>query len=153
MISVTLPRSHAECAIVIGCDRLVDNIYNGRADRLGYNSFDSHIKGILAETAFGFHYELDLRQVRNSKHGQPDFVVDNHDRLMSGEYDVKFVGKPNAPMRIKPSAYHDTWMYVKVTGELPTFTIVGWQVGFEIEPPGWWGYTREIHDDKLRQPR
>ena len=54
-----------------------------------------------------------------------------------GEFEVRWSSKPTAPLRVYPNDHADR-PYVLVTGDYPTYQIMGWIWGHEAKVDRWW---------------
>ncbi len=137
---VHITREWCEWAVGIGTYRIIDNVYKGRRDRYGFNSWNSHINGVLAELVFATGYGLDRDRIRTSRIAEPDFVVepDHWLGLPAGAWDVKHVGVDRNgqpwPLSVKTELLerHPDWAFCKVTGTVPDFTVHGYATGRHI---------------------
>jgi hypothetical protein len=128
-MKVTLNRSEIMRAIAVGVDRNLDNIFNDRHHRHGFdggNGWDPHIEGAAAELALANILGIPW-----------DGNLGNLDADDVGHFQVRQTRYSSGKLRAHPDD-KDHRAYVLMTGLIPTFSFGGWLLGRDCKKREYW---------------
>jgi hypothetical protein len=124
-LTVTLSPREIILAAMIGGLMHARALARGWKDRVYESDWNVHVEGIAAEIAvakaLGIRYRPNLNGFK-----APDV----------GDLHVRWTTRSNGPLIIRPG--DPDGIYVLVTGQCPTFTIVGWIHSYDAKRPQYW---------------
>jgi hypothetical protein len=128
-IAVTLSPREIILAALIGSFMQARAIARGWKDRVYKSDWNVHIEGIAAEIAvakaLGIPYRPNLNGFK-----APDV----------GDLHVRWTTRSNGKLVIRPG--DPDGIYVLVTGQCPTFTVMGWIHSYDAKQPCYWRWLR-----------
>jgi hypothetical protein len=128
-IAVTLSPREIILAAMIGGLMQARALARGWKDRVYESDWNVHIEAIAAEIAvakaLGIRYRPNLNGFK-----APDV----------GDLHVRWTTRSNGPLVIRPG--DPDGIYVLVTGQCPTFTVVGWIHSYDAKCPQYWKVLR-----------
>jgi hypothetical protein len=124
-IAVTLSPREIILAAMIGSFMKARAIARGWKDRVYKSDWNVHVEAIAAEIAvakaLGIRYRPKL-----DGFGAPDV----------GDLHVRWTTRSDGPLIIRPG--DPDGVYVLVTGQCPTFTVMGWIHSYDAKRPQYW---------------
>jgi hypothetical protein len=128
-IAVTLSPREIILAAMIGGLMQARALARGWKDRVYESDWNVHIEAIAAEIAvakaLGIRYRPNLNGFK-----APDV----------GDLHVRWTTRSNGPLIIRPG--DPDGIYVLVTGQCPTFTVMGWIHSYDAKQPCYWRVLR-----------
>jgi hypothetical protein len=128
-LTVTLSQREIILAALIGSFMKARAIARGWKDRVYESDWNVHVEGIAAEIAvakaLGIRYRPNLNGFK-----APDV----------GDLHVRWTTRSNGPLVIRPG--DPDGIYVLVTGQCPTFTVMGWIHSYDAKQPCYWRVLR-----------
>lgn len=129
-VAITLTPEECRLAIVVGTERNLGNVLQGRQHRHGYagGGWSIHIEGAAAELAYSKFRD------RYWTGALADSPVHTGD---VGLVEIRSTARPDGALIIHRTD-HDERPYVLVTGRMPTVRLVGWLYGAEAKRDEFW---------------
>lgn len=142
MIEITLDSQDLYLASIVGVRRRIESMRRGGNERNGLDrkkvaeAWYYNVVGAMGELAAAKALNLHWRASVNAKKNEPDIGEDVQVRTLArGDYDLI----------VRPDDIDDH-RYVLVTGDPPTFRVVGWMKGREAKANKEWLFDRGNRD-------
>ncbi len=130
-VEVTLDQREILLAADLGVRRQVAAMLSGRQDSFGFerggkDPWRAHIEGVAGELAVAKVLNVFWTGTINTYRSRADV----------GSLEVKTRSKPDYELLVRPHDRDDA-AFVLVTGEIPTYTVVGWILARDAKRPVW----------------